>query len=143
MTDVTLPSGWTRWHSGTDGTVIWTFRPDIFDGASYPAACLPTVTVKRERHRGPRGRPRSAGSGAAWCAELRLEPDVLLERRTVPDRADALDAAWTLADAFSSNEFSVVDVHHDERHQYLQKLGELLPTDSSDSRGLSEFQRNE
>ena len=143
MTDVTLPSGWTRWHSGNDGTVIWTFRPDIFDGTSYPASCLPTVTVKRERQRGPRGRPRSGGHDASWCAELRLEPDVLLDRKTLRDRTKALDAARSLATAFSANELSFDNAYQDERQQYLHKLAELLPADPDDSRGLSEFQRND
>lgn len=126
MDERELPRGWTTWHGGVDDILVLTFRPDIFDGSAYPAPCLPTLAVKPERSRGRRGRPRSSRSGGTWCAELTIEPNVTLGRRTAPDRATAIDRGIELAEQFVCGSIDLREAYPEPREAYLEKVEELV-----------------
>lgn len=137
MGDETPAPGWTIWHEGPDGMAVWTFRPDVFDGQRLPAACLPTLTVKRERHRGPRGRPPGPDEQRAWTVELRLEPAVVVERDRSEKRDGAVERARELAAAFSADDLDYPAAYQRPREDYLALLDELLPAASEEARGFS------
>ena len=135
--------GWTTWHDGAGGTLVLTFRPDIFDGQRLPPACLPTITVKRERHRGPRGRPAGKNEHRAWTVELRLEPAVLLEQDRFNEREGAVDWAQELATAFANDELPYRGAYQRPRDDYLAILDDLLPADASETSDFSARRGNE
>lgn len=122
MNDADLPPGWTVWHDRPDDIVVLAYRPDLFDGSNYPAACLPTIAIKPERLRGPRGKPRPAGAATSWTATLTLEPDVVIERRTASEREAAIETARALASAFVSNEYDLRSSYPDPHQSYLERL---------------------
>lgn len=132
MGEGTSPTGWVVWNEDADGTLIWAFRPDIFDGSTLSPACLPTITVKRRRVRGPRGRPAGPNEQTPWCAEFRLEPDVVVERTEQSDRSEAVRRATELAEAFSRGEINAGDAYDIPRNKYLTVLEEVLSDESSD-----------
>ena len=39
-----LPGGWNRWNDG-ETKLVCAYRPDVFNGGSCPAACLPTIYI--------------------------------------------------------------------------------------------------
>jgi hypothetical protein len=50
-----LADGWRVW-SDSENRLILAYRPDVFDGAGFDAACLPTLYVTRgRRSRRPSG----------------------------------------------------------------------------------------
>lgn len=120
----TLPDGWQVWNAGSDGRVVLTYRPDVFDSAAFPAPCLPTIYVTE----GPRDRrPAASRRGTAgWQAILYLEPEIELDRRTYTDREEALDGAVALASAFVDGEMNFRDAYQLPRESYLDKLDELI-----------------
>ena len=122
--------------------MIWTFRPDVFDGQSVPAECLPTLTVKRARRRGPRGRP-TIGANSRWTVELRLEPEVVIERTVFDDRADAMDRGEVLARRFSADDLDWQEAYQVPRDRYIDLLSELLPVESGETRDFSSRQEYE
>lgn len=131
VSEIDLPPGWTRWHTGEDGVVVLTYRPDVFDGADFPAACLPTITVKPERAGGPRGRPvTSTGPETTWVVELRLEPEVVVERERSPSREKAIDTATQLSGSFVSGNLPLREAYQLPRDDYLERLDELLGEES-------------
>lgn len=133
MVSQEFPAGWTRWHDGSDGTLIVTFRPDVFDGQAFPAPCLPTITVKRERARGPRGRPAVRSEReTAWTVELRLEPEVVVERFSRESREAAVETACELARAFANGEIAYRDAYEHPRAAYLDELDALIRTGEED-----------
>lgn len=129
MHDADLPDGWTVWHDRPDDIVVLAYRPDLFDGSNYPAACLPTIAIKPERVRGRRGRPRPAGAASSWTATLTLEPDVEIARRTGDDRKTAIEAGLTLASAFVGNEFDLRSSYPDPHRPYLERLEAIIQSE--------------
>lgn len=120
----TLPDGWTVWNDGSNGQVVLTYRPDVFDSQAFPAPCLPTIYVTD----GPRdSRPAAARrEKSGWQVMLFLEPEIELEQRTYDDRSDALDGAVSLAEEFAGGEINYREVYQLPREAYLEKLDELV-----------------
>ena len=133
------PGGWRLWHDGDDGTLILAFRPDVFDADQFPASCLPTIVVKRERTRGGRGRPRAPADGAGqWCVELRLEPDVEVVVESHAAHSRAVDRAIDLAGAFTNGEIDYRTAYIDPPASYVEALDRLIESDGEPgSRGLT------
>lgn len=130
MGERSLPPGWERWHGESGGPVILTFRPDVFDATSLPPACLPTLTVKPDRD--PRRGPRSADASGRWVVELRLEPEVILDRAVQETRSAAIDAAWDLASAFAAGDLDFRSAYQVPREAYFAELDDLLPAEARD-----------
>ena len=118
-----LAPGWTVWSHQETKTVL-TYRPDVFDSVSYPAACLPTIYVTNgQRGRRP-GRPTPSPDDA-WYVTLYLEPDVSDRQREFETKAAAVDGATALAREFADGEIDYRALYQVPRPAYFDKLDEL------------------
>ncbi len=119
-----LGDGWTVWNDDDDRAVL-AYRPDVFDGTTFPAPCLPTVYVTRGRpNRRPEGN-RTLPPNAPWVVTLRLEPDVEHESDTHGSRADAIEGAERLTGRFSAGDLDYRSLYQVPREPYLDELDEL------------------
>lgn len=113
-----LPAGWEVWSHERRGPVVLAYRPDVFDAESYPAACLPTISVKTGSRR--------PGAGGGWQVTLYFEPAVDCGTDKYGTRAAALDGAVSLASSVVAGEIDPREVYQVPRPAYLDKLDELL-----------------
>lgn len=122
MGEVSAPDGWEVWSNESGGRLVLAFRPDVFDGESYPAECMPTVYVSR-REPGRRLR-RTREPSESWHVSLRLEPEVRVasadESHTT--REEAVDAALSLAERFAAGDVDYRDAYQVPREDYLDEL---------------------
>jgi hypothetical protein len=127
--DESLPDGWTVWTAEPDGRVILAYRPDVFEGESFPAPCLPTIYVTNGS---PHRRP---GAGAVetdtWRVLLFLEPDVDDEEGQFDDRESAVGTAIELAARFAAGEVDYRGLYQVPREAYLDELDRLTGRDPS------------
>jgi len=119
-----LGDGWRVWNA-EDDRVILAYRPDVFDGAEFPAPCLPTLYVTRgRRNRRPEGN-RNLPPDAPWMVTLFLEPEV----NRPPDAYDSLSAALAAAEEltrrFAAGEVEYRDLYQVPRDRYLAELDAL------------------
>jgi hypothetical protein len=115
-----VPDGWQLWSDEGD-RVVCAYRPDVFDGADFPAPCLPTVYVTRGR----RGRrPGERTDADRWFVALYLEPDVSTEQFH-GDRAAALAAAEELMADFAAGEVDYRALYQVPREEYFERLDDL------------------
>jgi hypothetical protein len=117
-----LADGWEVWTVESRRAVL-AYRPDVFDSASFPAECLPTIYLTKGRRGRRPGRPDPPPE-APWYLTLYLEPDVS-DRRSFDSRADALDAALHLAERFDAGDVDYRDLYQVPREAYLERLDEL------------------
>ena len=126
-----LGEGWTVW-SAEDDRLVLAYRPDVFDGSTFPAACLPTVYVSRGRpNRRPSG-ARTAGRDAPWTVTLRLEPSVEHSSGRYDARADALENARRVTERFADGEIDYRSLYQVPREAYFRKLDELTGRPDAD-----------
>lgn len=121
-----LPAGWEVWNEEANGPVILAFRPDVFDGRSFDAACLPTISVARGASPDhPRERRFRSDS---WHVALYLEPTVRArDHDSVYDsREAALAGAGEVAKRFSSGEIDYRNVYQVPREAYFETLDDLV-----------------
>ncbi len=119
-----LGEGWTVWNAD-DERVILAYRPDVFDGSTFPAPCLPTVYIARGRRtRRPEGN-RNLPPDAPWLVRLRLEPDVDRQPEAYDSRSEAIDAAERLTQRFSVGEIEYRQLYQVPREPYLEALDGL------------------
>ncbi|MFO7833249.1 MAG: DUF5820 family protein [Halohasta sp.] len=118
-----LPAGWRVWNAESEGRVILAYRPDVFDSAAFPAACLPTIYVTNGS---PRRRP---GAGSVdtdhWQVKLFVEPEVAVGTDAFDDRPAAVDGAVETARAFAAGEVDYREAYQVPRDDYLDRLDEL------------------
>lgn len=121
-----LPAGWRVWNAEPGGRVVLAFRPEVFDGSTFPAACLPTLTVGPGRS--PDARPGQRGRSGEWYVALYLEPDVRVRsvEARFDDRDAAVERAVELAGRFAAGEVDYRGAYHDPRGAYLDRLDALL-----------------
>lgn len=121
-----LARGWQVWNAEPGGRVVLAFRPDVFDGDAFPAACLPTVTVAPGAS--PDARPDPQGRSGEWHVALYLEPDVRV--RAVERRFEAREAAVrraaVVARRFVDGDIDYREAYHEPREAYLDRLDGLL-----------------
>jgi hypothetical protein len=121
-----LPHGWEVWNAESGGRVILAFRPDVFDGAAFPAACLPTVTAAPGPS--PDGRPDPHGRSGQWHVACYLEPEVRI--RPLDDRFEDRDAAVEraveLAGEFVAGQVDYRAAYRHPRSAYLDRLDALV-----------------
>lgn len=128
LADATLGAGWTVWNAEPDRAIL-VYRPDVFDGAAFPAPCLPTVYVTRGRmNRRPEGN-RRLPPDAPWTVTLRLEPDVERDPDTYDSKADAIEGAERLTRRFSAGEIDYRSLYRHARESYLDRLDDLTGRD--------------
>lgn len=121
-----LAEGWEVW-SESENRLVLTFRPDVFEGRSYPPACLPTIYVTRgSRNRRPGVMP-DPPPNADWHVTLYLEPEVAYQPEQYDDRTTALEGARDLATRFARGELDLAALYQrtDDREEYLGRLAEL------------------
>ncbi|MFC7079950.1 DUF5820 family protein [Halorussus caseinilyticus] len=123
--DADLPEGWRVWNDEPGGRRILAYRPDVFDAAQFPAACMPTLYVAA----GAPNRPASEaeyGTTRVWRVEFFLEPEVeVVPARTYDTREEALAGARELADEFARGELDYRGAYQVPREEYLDELDEL------------------
>ena len=118
-----LPPGWELW-SEQASKIVLAYRPDVFNSADFPAACLPTLYLtKGKRDRRP-GKDRPAPD-APWYVTLFLEPDVNHPQESFDDRTAAVDGAISLAANFAAGEIDYRSLYQVPRPEYFEKLDEL------------------
>lgn len=122
-----LPPAWVVWNDEPGGRSVLAFRPDVFDSAAFPAACLPTIYLTRGRRnrRRPGIDPRDV-AGDAWHVTLYLEPEVRLPgERSFESREAAVDGAVDLARSFADGDLDYRGAYQVPRPEYLDRLDEL------------------
>jgi len=120
----TLPDGWRLWSDDDQRTVL-VYRPDVFDGGEFPAACMPTLYVTHgQRNRRP-GVEREAPPGADWVVTLYLEPDVSAPVETFGSRPEALDGARDLTARFARGDVDYRELYQVPREAYFAELDRL------------------
>lgn len=125
-----LPAGWVVWSDDGEGRAVYAFRPDVFEGQSFPAACLPTIYVST---RPPDQRRRRAGQpNTTWHVSLFLEPDVRVRDQagTFDARDEAVACAVGVAETFSAGDIDVRAVYQVPREQYIEELERLTGRDA-------------
>lgn len=124
MGAVSAPDGWEVWSNESGGRLVLAFRPDVFDGESYPAECMATVYVSR-RKPGRRLRRTREPSGS-WHVSLRLEPEVRVESadESHATREAAVAAALALAERFAAGDVDYRAAYQVPRDDYLDELDE-------------------
>jgi hypothetical protein len=119
-----LGDGWRVW-SEEDDRVVLAYRPDVFDGSEYPAACLPTIYVARGRRtRRPEGN-RNLPPDAPWTVTLFLEPDVEYGPETYDGLADALRGAEALSRRFADGDVDYRGLYQVPQEAYFEELDAL------------------
>ena len=119
-----FPAGWQVWSDAEDKLVV-AYRPDVFDGSAFPAACLPTIYVTQgQRSRRP-GVDRDPPPGTPWYVTLFLEPEVQRDAESFDDEAAAREAAHELARQFAAGEIDYRGLYQVPREAYFEKLDEL------------------
>lgn len=131
MDDDDLPAGWRLWNAEPSGRVILTYRPEVFDGDAFPAACLPTIYITN----GSRKARPGAGQYVTdeWHVTLFMEPEVEVQSTTYDDRDVAIDAAHDLAETFATGEIDYRGAYQVPRETYFEKLDELTGRETSAS----------
>jgi hypothetical protein len=118
------PAGWERWSVGDDGRVVLAYRPDVFDGGAFPAACMPTLYCTRGR-RNARRPGAERDTVLDWFVTLYLEPEVTAAERRFDDREAALDGLRMLAADFADGAIDYREHYQVPREAYLDELDEL------------------
>lgn len=130
-----LPEGWCVWNDDGEKVVL-AYRPDVFNGADFPAPCLPTLYVTRgQRDRRPGGERVRADE---WFVTLFLEPDVSDDAGAYGSRDAALDAARDVATRFADGAYDYRGAYQVPRDAYLDRLDELTRDEEADSEYYSE-----
>ncbi|WP_226006265.1 DUF5820 family protein [Natrinema salinisoli] len=129
-----LPNAWTVWSQGDQGRLVLAYRPDVFDAADFPAACLPTLYLTHgKRTRRPGVNPADTADSEDWYVTLYLEPDVSLnETLRFPTREEALERTIELAAAFDDGEIDYRELYQVPRETYFERLDELTGPDTDD-----------
>lgn len=123
-----LGEGWQVWSLEDDRAII-VYRPDVFDGGSFSAACLPTIYVTRGRRRRRPAGNRNLPPDAPWMVTLFLEPDVDRPPDTYDTFADALDGCAVLSRRFSRGDVDYRSLYQVPREDYFETLDELTRSD--------------
>ncbi|MCQ4332458.1 hypothetical protein KM295_02945 [Natronomonas sp. F2-12] len=119
-----LGEGWTVWNAD-ESRAILAYRPDVFDGSTFPAPCLPTIYVTRgRRRRRPEGN-RNLPADAPWLVRLRLEPEIDRDPEAYDTRTAAIEAATGLTERFAAGGIDYRSLYQVPRGEYLEKLDEL------------------
>lgn len=125
-----LPEGWNVWSEEPDGRLVLVYRPDVFDGETHPAACLPTIYLTNgpRDNRRPRSRMRPEDR-ETWHVTLTLEPEVAHpDRREFDAHQPALEWAVELARRFDAGALDLRGCYQLPREEYLDALCELVGT---------------
>ncbi|WP_293030608.1 DUF5820 family protein [Natronococcus sp.] len=136
MSDLeSLPEAWEVWSAEDDGRVVLAYRPDVFDGEEFPAACLPTLYLTHgKRTRRPGTNPTDRTLEQDWFVTFYLEPDVSLnETNRFETRAEGLERTVELARQFDDGEIDYRALYQVPREEYFDRLDNLIGSDAAES----------
>ena len=119
-----LADGWRVWSDAEDRLVL-AYRPDVFDGDGFDAACLPTLYVTRGRRSRRPGGTRNLPPDAPWVATLFLEPEVSAPPREFDSPEAAVEGAMELAAEFARGGVDYRSLYQGPRPDYFERLDEL------------------
>ena len=120
------PDGWSVWSSDADGRLVLAYRPDVFDGSTFPPPCLPVCYVTPGAKSRPPGRnPTDRSADDDWFVTLTLEPEVSVTTERVADREAALATARDLTERFHAGDLAYESAYQVPREAYLERLDEL------------------
>ena len=123
-----LVEAWRVWNAD-DTRLILAYRPDVFDGAAFDPACMPTIYVTRgRRSKRPEGN-RNLPPDAPWTVTLFLEPDVSTQPTFHDGRSAAVEAALALAEEFAAGDVDYRALYQLPRDRYLDELDRLTGRD--------------
>jgi hypothetical protein len=122
--EAALPAGWRVW-SDADNRLVLAYRPDVFDGSEYPAACLPTLYLTHGRRSKRPGTPRNPAPGDPWVVTLFVEPDVNRDPEFFDGREAAVEGTLDLAERFADGRVDYRALYQVPRETYFEKLDEL------------------
>ncbi|ELZ16445.1 hypothetical protein C477_15475 [Haloterrigena salina JCM 13891] len=129
-----LPDGWDVWNRSEDGRLVLAYRPDVFDGDAFPAACLPTLYLTHgKRTRRPGTNPTSTADDEDWYVTLYLEPDVSADTERFATREAGLERVGELARAFDDGEIDYRGLYQVPRETYFERLDELTGGDDAET----------
>lgn len=126
-----LPPGWQVWNEESGGRLVLAYRPDVFDSAAFPPACLPTITVAPGDS--PDQLPERRARSTSWYRALYLEPVVRVRDvdERYADRDEAVAGARALAERFAAGEVDYRGAYQQPREAYLDRLDELVASGES------------
>ena len=128
------PGGWTVWSSDADGRLVLAYRPDIFDGSTFPSACLPVCYVSPgAQSRRPGLNPTDRTADDDWFVTLTLEPEVQVSTSRFDTREHAFETAMDLTDRFRRGRIDYHAAYQVPREAYLDRLDELVGEESDES----------
>ncbi|ELY58093.1 hypothetical protein C491_09869 [Natronococcus amylolyticus DSM 10524] len=136
MSDLeSLPEAWSVWSVEDDGRVVLAYRPDVFDGEEFPAACLPTLYLTHgKRTRRPGTNPTDRTLEQDWFVTFYLEPDVSLnETNRFETRAEGLERTMELARQFDDGEIDYRALYQVPREAYFDRLDDLTGSNATES----------
>ncbi|WP_394742435.1 DUF5820 family protein [Natronococcus roseus] len=136
MSDLeSLPEAWSVWSVEDDGRVVLAYRPDVFDGEEFPAACLPTLYLTHgKRTRRPGTNPTDRTLEQDWFVTFYLEPDVSLnETNRFETRAEGLERTVELACQFDDGEIDYRALYQVPREAYFDRLDDLTGSNATES----------
>ena len=119
-----LADGWRVWSDAEDRLVL-AYRPDVFDGTEFDAACMPTLYVTRGRRSRRPGGTRNLPPDAPWVVTLFLEPEVSATPREFDTPADAVEGALALAAEFARGDVDYRSLYQVPRPDYFERLDGL------------------
>jgi len=118
-----LPAGWDVW-SEEARKVVLAYRPDVFDTADFPPACLPTLYVTKGRRSRRPGR-NDPDPDDPWYVTLFLEPEIERPSEEYDTREGAMAGATDLARRFAEGTIDYRALYQVPRPEYFEKLDEL------------------
>jgi len=119
-----LADGWRVWNEA-ENRLILAYRPDVFDGSGFEAACLPTLYVTRGRRSRRPGGTRNLHPDVPWVVTLFLEPEVSTAPREFDTPEAAVEGALALAEEFARGEVDYRSLYQVSRPDYVDRLDEL------------------
>ncbi|MEF8787292.1 MAG: DUF5820 family protein [Haloarculaceae archaeon] len=118
-----LAEGWDVW-SNEQSKVVLAYRPDVFNTADFPAACLPTIYLTKGKQSRRPGRDRPSPDDA-WYVTLYLEPEVDAGQESFDSKEQAHDHVAALSEQFVVGDLDYRDLYQVPRPDYFEKLDEL------------------
>jgi len=119
-----LADGWQVWNAD-DTRLIVAYRPDVFDGATFDPACMPTIYLTRGRRtKRPEG-SRNLPPDAPWTVTLFLEPDVTTSPEFYADRETAIAGVLELAQQFTAGDVDYRGLYQVPRNEYFAELDKM------------------
>jgi hypothetical protein len=118
-----LADGWEVW-SDEQTKVVLAYRPDVFNTADFPAACLPTIYLTKGKQSRRPGRDRPSPDDA-WYVTLYLEPEVDAGQESFDSKEQAHSYVATVSEQFAVGDLDYRGLYQVPRPDYFEKLDEL------------------